>query len=88
MNKLGIGADCNNFSACLFEGSILLCQSSKFCCSDKGKIRGIKEEDGPLFCGFLASQADFAEISFRRVKCFELEIGNGLANLEAAAIVF
>jgi len=87
VNELGIGADRNDFSTGLFEGCVLLCQSSKFRRSDKGKIRGIEEENGPLFGGFLGGQTDLAEISFGRIECFEFEIGNGLAKPEAAAII-
>jgi hypothetical protein len=88
MNELGVGADRNDFGTGLFEGCVLLCQSSKFRCSDKGEICGIEEENGPLFGGLLGGQTDFAEISFGRIECFELEIRNGLAKPEAAAIIF
>jgi hypothetical protein len=87
VNELGIGAYRNDFGTGFFEGCVLLCQSSKFSCSDKGKIRGIEEEDGPQLGSFLGGQADLAEISFGRFECFEFEIRDGLANPEAAAII-
>jgi len=87
MNELCIGADRNDFGTGFFEGCILLCQSSKFRCSDKGKIGRIEKEDGPLFGSFLRGKADLAEISFGRFECIELEIGNGLADTETAAVI-
>jgi hypothetical protein len=87
VNELGIGADGNDFCTGFFEGCVLLCQSSKFRCSDKGEIGRIEEEYGPLFGGFLGGQTDFAKISFGRFECLELEIGDGLADTEAAAII-
>lgn len=48
MDKLCICAHGHNFSSRFLELLILLCQSTKLCCSDKCEICRIEEEDGPL----------------------------------------
>lgn len=48
MDKLGVRADCNYFSAEGDEIVVLLCQSSEFCRSDEGEISRIKKQDGPF----------------------------------------
>jgi hypothetical protein len=74
VSELGIRADGNDFGACFFEGFMLLCQSSEFSCSDKSKIGGVEEKDCPFSGGLLRGQRDFAEIAFRGIEGFELEI--------------
>jgi hypothetical protein len=86
VDKFGIRAYGNNFGAGFFEIFILLCQSSKFRRSNKGKIGGVEEKDGPLFCRFLSSEAVLAEIAFYGIVSFNLEIRHVLANSNTTAI--
>src|SRR3990172_9704468 len=64
VDKLGIGADRYHLGSHLFEPVVLLCQSSKFGCSDKCKVRRIEKEESPLLVCHLGLKADLAEIPF------------------------
>jgi hypothetical protein len=76
----GVTADGDDFCAEFFKFIVLLRQSSEFRCSDEGKVSGIKEQDGPLRGCFLSGKGEFPEIAFGRLKCFQLEIRNTLAD--------
>jgi hypothetical protein len=86
MDEFGVRTHRNDLGAGLLESIILLCQSSKFRGSDEGKVGGVKEENGPLFRGLLRSEAYFAEIPLCRFESFELEVGYGLTDPDAAAM--
>jgi hypothetical protein len=76
VNKLGVGADGNDFRADFFKAPILLCQSSKFGRSDKGEVGGIEEKNGPFALGLDFIQADHAEVLPDRVIDLNLKGGN------------
>jgi len=86
VHELGVPAYGNDLGAEFFEFRILLRQSSKFRCSDKGEIGRVKEKDRPFLCSLQAREADLAEIRFCRLKGFEFEIGNIFSNLDTAAM--
>jgi hypothetical protein len=86
VDEFGIGAYGNYLSAGFFECFILLCQSSKFRCSHKGKVGRVEEQNGPLFCRFLCGEADLAEIALCGLVGFKLEIRHLLADPDTAAI--
>jgi len=87
MGEFRVCADSNDLGAYFFKFVILLCQSSKLCCSDKSEVSRIEEEHGPLLGCFLSRKTDFSEISFCRIENLEFEIRNLLANLHCATIV-
>jgi hypothetical protein len=86
VNEFRIAAYGYDFGPQFFELSVLLCQSSKFRCSDEGEVGRIEEQDGPFPRRFLCSKVEFAKIAFGWFKCFEFKIRNALANLQTAAI--
>jgi hypothetical protein len=86
VNEFCVRADRNDLRARFFEFLVLLCQSSEFRRSDKGEVRGIKEEDGPLLGCFLSGKREFSEITLGLFKCFEFEIGDTLTNTDTAAV--
>jgi hypothetical protein len=86
VDEFGIGAYGNYLSAGFFEFFILLCQSSKFRCSHKGKVGRVEEQNCPLFCRFLCGEADLAEIALGGLVGFKLEIRHLLADPNTAAI--
>jgi hypothetical protein len=86
VHEFRVRADGNDLGAGLPESIVLLSQSSEFSRSDEGKVRGVKEEDGPLLCRLLRSETHFAEIALRGIEGFEFEVGNGLADPDAAAM--
>ncbi len=86
VDEFCVRADCDDLSSRFFEFLVLLCQSSKFRCSHKGEVRGIKEQNSPLLSCFLSGKREFSEITLGLLKSFELEIGNALANTETTAV--
>jgi hypothetical protein len=61
MDKLCVCAHGNHLSPCFIELFILLCQSTKFCSSDKCKICWIEEEYGPFAILFELLKGDLPE---------------------------
>jgi hypothetical protein len=86
VDKFGVGAYGNDFCTQLFKLLILLRQSSKLGCSDKGKVGRVKKENRPFLGGFQPGKTDFREISLGGIKCIKFEIGNALTNPDTAAI--
>ena len=61
MHKLCIGAHGYNLATHALEAVVLLCQSSKLGCSDKGEVCGVKEQDAPLTVFFLVGELEAAK---------------------------
>jgi hypothetical protein len=84
--EFGISAYGNDLGARFLECLILLCQSSEFGCSDKGKVRWIEEQNCPLLRRFLRGEADLAKITPGRLIGFQLEFRGRLSDPDTAAI--
>jgi hypothetical protein len=80
VNKDGVRADRNNFSANFLEPVVLLCQSSKLGGSDECEIRGVEKQDGPFTLRFQIRQTDLAEITLLRLENVDFEIGHRVAD--------
>jgi len=86
VDELRVGTHRNELSPKRREIPLLLCQSSKLGCSDKGKISRIKEEHGPLLARLYFCQADLAEIALRRIIRLDPEIRYRVADLDAIVL--
>jgi hypothetical protein len=87
MYKLRISTYSDNFGSYFLKFFVLLCQSSKLCCSDKSKISRVEKEHSPFLGRFLIGEAYFAEVALCRIKYLKLEIRNLLANLQCTTII-
>jgi hypothetical protein len=87
MYKLCISTYSDNFGSDFSELFVLLCQSSKLCCSDKSKVSRVEKEYSPFFGRFLIGETDFAEVALCRIKYLKLELRNLLANLQCTTII-
>lgn len=88
MNKLRVCAHRDEFRIEFDKRVVLLCQSGELRCSDKCKIRGIKEENGPLPFFLELFHRDRPKQTGTRIKSFHFEIGNGLTDFQPATNVF
>jgi hypothetical protein len=87
MDEFGISADGNNLGARLAELLMLLCQSSKLGRSDKGKVRGIKEEDSPFSAFSQRLQTHLPEIALPGLIRFKFKIRDVLSGSQAATVL-
>jgi len=87
MYEFRVGAYRNDVGTGFLKLVVQLCQSGELRCSDKGKIRRIKEEDRPSLLLSLCTEAHLSEIALFGFVGLDLKVRDVLTNSHTATML-